>query len=250
MTTKSIKKVLYYSPTIWSNTDFYRTTGVLPFINHPELILRDISSFGQISQWDLRGSDVLIIQRPGTPNGLGMIKMAKALGLKVITDFDDNVLSVDIYNPTYPQYQLQREIILECIELSDEVWVSTKAIKTAFGKGIVIPNALNTELLGDCAEFNYCSNKIVWRGGSSHEGDVYENPDAIVKLVNDNPDLDFYFIGHRFIYLEMRCGDNFNSVEGMPIMTYFQYLKQLKPKALFFPLRDTPLNVGWRCLLR
>lgn len=237
-----MKKVLYYSPTIWGNTDFYRTTGVLPFINHPELILRDISHFGQINQFDLIGSDIIIIQRPSTRQHLDLILLAKKCGLKIISDFDDDLLNVDVFNPTFVQYQQQRNTVLQCIKNSNEVWCSTEAIQQSLGKGMVIPNALNTEIIGDCAEYNYLSNKVVWRGGSSHEGDMYENPDKIVKFVNDNPDLDFYFIGHRFTYLEMRCGDNFNSVEGMPIQQYFAYLKQLQPKALFFPLRDTQLN--------
>lgn len=242
MTLKSRKKVLYYSPTIWSNTDFYRTTGVLPFINHPELILRDISHFGSISQWDLKGSDILIIQRPCSIDNLNFIKIAKSCGLKIIIDADDDTLNVDFYNPTYIQYQQQREVILKCIELADEVWVSTYSIKKSFGRGVVIPNALNNHLLGECADFNYKSNKIVWRGGSTHEADMYENADTIVDMVNNHPELDFYFIGHRFTYLEQRCGDNYTSVDGMNITTYFEYLKQLKPLAMIFPLRDTLLN--------
>jgi len=237
-------QVLYYSPTTWSNTDFYRTTGVLPFINHPDIITRDVSHYGGINQYDIEGADVLIIQRPGTPNGLQMIRNAKLAGLKVITDFDDNVISVNFLNPTYPQYQQQRDIILKCIELSDEVWVSTQSIKESFGRGVVIPNALNEDIMGKCAKFNKGSNKIVWRGGSSHEGDLYENADNIVEMVNTHTELDFYFIGHRFTYFEQRCGDNYNSVEGMPIMSYFSYLKQLKPLAIIFPLSDHLLNRG------
>lgn len=242
MNGKSRKNVLYYSPSIWGNTDFYRTTGVLPFINHPELQLRDVSHFGTISQYDLIGSDIIIIQRPCTPDNLQLIKLAKNCSLKVILDYDDDVLNVDMFNPTFIQYKVQREIILECIELADEVWCSTIGVKQSFGKGIIIPNSLNVKLLGQCIEHNTDSNVVVWRGGSSHEADIYENADEIVDLVERYPEINFYFIGHRFTYLEQRCGDNFNSVEGMPITQYFQYLKQLKPKAMIFPLRDTPLN--------
>jgi hypothetical protein len=236
-------QVLYYSPSTWGNTDFYRTTGVLPFINHPDIITRDISHFGQISQWDLEGADAIIIQRPGTPNGLQMIKNAKMCGLKIILDYDDDVLNVDFFNPTFAQYHQQREIILRCIKLADEVWCSTESVRKSFGKGIVIPNALNEDILGKCAKSNETKN-IVWRGGSTHEADMYENADQIAGIVNNHPELAFYFIGHRFTYLEQRCGDNYNSVEGMPITHYFQYLKQLKPKAMIFPLCDTMLNRG------
>lgn len=238
------KQILYFSPTIWNNTDFYRTTGVLPFINHPGLMLRDISHFGQINQWDLEGSDAIIIQRPGTPNGLSLIKTAKFFGLKVVLDYDDDILNVDELNPSYVQYQQQREIILECIGLSDEVWCSTQAVRDSLGRGIVIPNALNVALLGRCADFNSESNKVVWRGGSSHEADIYENADSIVEMINSSPELEFYFIGHRFTYLEQRCEDNYTSVDVMPISQYFSFLKQLKPRAMIFPLCDTKLNRG------
>lgn len=238
------KQILYFSPTVWNNTDFYRTTGVLPFINHPDLTLRDISHFGHINQWDLEGADAIIIQRPGTPNGISMMKTAKLCGLKVITDYDDRVLDVDPLNPAYVQYQQQREFILECIELSDEIWCSTQSVRDSFGKGIVVPNALNDYLFNKPHPFNADSNKVVWRGGSSHQADLYENADVIVKLVNDNPQLDFFFIGDRFAYFEQRCGDNYNSVDVMPISQYFAFLKQLRPRSIIFPLCDTKLNMG------
>lgn len=242
MTTKSRKKVLYYSPTIWGNTDFYRTTGVLPFISHPELILRDISHFGQINQWDLIGSDILIIQRPCNPNHLNLIKLAKQCKLKVILDFDDDILNVNKYNPTYIQYQQQRETIIECLDIADEIWCSTIGVKNSLNKGIVIPNCLNVDVLGQCADFNFDSNIIVWRGSNSHNADMYENPEFIIDFINSNTQFEFFFIGERFTYLEMRCGDNFNSVEGMPITQYFDYIRELKPLGLIFPLQDNILN--------
>lgn len=241
-------QVLYYSPTIWSNTDFYRTTGVLPFINHHEITLRDISHFGKISQWDLTGSDVIIIQRPCNPDHMKLLKLAKKCGLKVVVDYDDSVLNVDIYSPVYQQYKEQKYLILEMIDLADEVWVSTKAIKDSFGRGTVIPNALNEYLLGRCTDFNADSNRIVWRGSAAHEADIYEHIDQIKAMISANQNLDFFFIGHRFIKLEMALDKlglkNYYAVEGMPIMQFFDYLKKLKPRAMIFPLCDTPLNRG------
>jgi len=241
-------QVLYYSQTIWSNTDFYRTTGVLPFINHPDIHLRDISHFGHITQWDLASVDILIMQRPCTPDHMKMIRLAKKCGIKVIVEYDDDVLHVDAYSPVYQQYKEQKYIILEMIDTADEVWVSTNNIALSFGRGIVIPNALNDYILGQCSAANTTSNKVVWRGGMTHEADVYENFDQIMAMIADNNNLDFYFIGHRFIKLEMALDKagigNYYSVECMPIMQYFDYLKRLKPKAMIFPLCDTPLNRG------
>lgn len=237
-------KVLYYSPTIWANTDFYRTTGVLPFINHPEIILRDISNFGTVNQWDLKSSDVIIVQRPSTPKSLSLIDLAKTCGLKVISDFDDDILNVDFLNPTFIQYQHQKDIILQCIDKSDEVWCSTASINESIGRGITIPNSLNDFLFDNRTDFNSYSNKIVWRGSAAHEADMYEKAAEIVEMVNGSPEFDFYFIGHRFTYFEQRCGNNYNSVESMPITQYFAYLKQLKPIVMIFPLCNTKLNQG------
>jgi hypothetical protein len=147
-----------------------------------------------------------------------------------------------MFNPTYRQYQEQRETILQCIELADEVWCSTQGVRDSLGKGIIIPNALNDYLLPECVPFNVDSNRIVWRGGASHEADVYEHADKIVELVNSHTELDFYFIGYRFTYLEQRCGDNYFAVDQMPLMQYFDYLRSLQPRAMIFPLCDTPLN--------
>lgn len=239
-----MKQVLYFSPIIWSNTDFYRTTGVLPFINHPDLCLRDVSHFGRLTQWDLVGSDVLIMQRPCNPDHLKLIKLAKQCGLKTIADFDDNILNVDQFNPAYRQYQQQHPFIKQCIEEADEVWVSTESIRESFGRGLVVPNAHNDYLLGELQPFNFKSKRVVYRGGHSHQADMYEHADEMVALVNSHPDLDFYFIGDRFTYLEQRCGDNYNSVDMMGLTQYFDYLKQMRPLAMIFPLRDTLLNRG------
>lgn len=241
-------QVLYYSQTIWSNTDFYRTTGVLPFINHRDIFMRDISHFGHIAQWDLARADVMIMQRPCTPDHLRLIKLAKKCRLKVIIEYDDDVLHVDAYSPVYQQYKQQKYIILEMIDLADEVWVSTAAIAKSLQRGIIIPNALNNYLLGPCSAANTTSNKVVWRGGMTHEADIYENLDGIIAMIEGHPELDFYFIGHRFIKLEMALDKaklgNYYAVDSMPIMQYFDYLKRLKPLAMIFPLCDTLLNRG------
>lgn len=234
-------QVLYFSPVTWSNTDFYRTTGVLPFINYPEIILRDISHFGRLTQWDLKGADVLILQRPSTPDQLGLLKLAKQCGLKVVVDYDDDCLNVDKLNPTYIQYEQQKPFVKKCIEEANEVWTSTQGVKDSFGRGVIIPNALNDYLLPKCVPKSE-TNKVIWRGSSTHEADIYEHADEIVELINSHQELDFYFIGHRFTYLEQRCGDNFTSVDGMPLMQYFTSIRELNPCAMIFPLCDNLLN--------
>lgn len=209
---RKVKQILYYSPIIWSNTDFYRTTGVLPFINHPELVFRDISHFGTINQWDLNGASVLIIQRPGTPKGLELLRLAKQCGVRTVVDYDDDCLNVNQLNPTYLQYEQQRPYILSCIEEADEVWVSTQAVSESFGRGIVIPNALNTELLGKCAPFNSESNKVVWRGGFCFDEETEVLTDSGFKYFKD-------LNGDEYI---ATLGEN-DSLEYQEIDDYFEY---------------------------
>lgn len=245
-----MKKVLYYSLQKDDPTAFYRTSGVLPFINHKYFELIDISGTTDFDWQTFIDAEIFILQRPFNAHHVHLINLAKELGLKVITDYDDNLFALDTYNPSYDLYDYNRANLKACITLSDEVWVSTPSIQQTFSKLnkniIVIPNAHNDYLfkLEDKKPFNTKTKIAAWRGGASHEADVYEVADDLVKLINSNLDWVFNFFGERFTYMELRCGNNYNAITPMSTIQFYKYLHKMNPNIVFFPLRNTLFNQG------
>jgi len=242
------KKVLYHALNASDATSFYRIGGVLPYIQNHDFELVDGSGINDWNWASFIGVSVFIFQRPFTQEHANLILLAKDMGVKVILDYDDDLLNVDMYNGTFDLYNLNRTHCMRCIRLADEVWVSTQGIKKSFGKlnkNIhVIKNAHNDFLfpVKDKVPFNKNSKNVIWRGGGSHEADVYEVADQLVKVINKHPDWNFNFWGHRFTFLEQRCGENYICRMGMSLMQYFKALREYNPCIAIYPLSNTPFN--------
>lgn len=227
---------------------FYYRMAVLQYINHPLIEITRGYYGGDITWGLLHQYDVLILERPTGTHDIALIKLAKQVGLKVIVDFDDDLLSIDNYNPTYQLYQGCKENIMEALYQADEVWVATEGIKKSFSmfnsRIVVVPNAHNDYMqpVSKKKSFNRVSKTAIWRGGHSHEADVYAHADEIVDLVNENKDWNFYFLGDRFIYLQLQCGENYWPVSMMALMQYFESMHKANPNIVFHPLRDTDFN--------
>lgn len=244
------KRVLYYPLNSSDSSSFYRISGVLPYINNTDFELIDISNVNDFGWETFVNADVFILQRPFSMNHANMIGLAKDMGLKVILDYDDDLLNVDMYNPTYDLYLDAKAGIKACIQQSDEVWVSTVSIKESLCEWskntTVIPNAHNDYLfkVEDKKQFNGKTKTVAWRGGMTHSADVYENADKLVEVINNNPTFRFNFFGERFTYLEQRCGVNYNAITPMSTVQFFRYFNKLNPNLVIFPLRNTKFNQG------
>jgi len=242
------KKILYYPLEKRDSTSWWRVVGILPFIYHEDIDLCDISDT-KIFDWTVfSGASALLIQRPFAQDHLTVIMGAKNSGLKIITDYDDDLTCVDMFNPTHQLYQQFQNTLKECLKLSDEVWVSTQAIFDSYkqyNSNIhIIPNAHNDYFMPVSKKraFNMDSRKVFWRGGMSHSADVLEKADELIKIINENPNWDFNFCGSRFEYIEMRTGDNHNIVQYMSMLEFFRYFNSENPNITIFPLRTTPFN--------
>lgn len=244
-----MKKVLFLTMYDQDGTFFYRIAPLQHICNESISIERKPYQ-GNIGFEFFLGYDILFLERPSSQNDLSIIKLATQCGLKTVTDWDDDCLHVDLLNPMWHHYNECKQTVMECIALSDEVWVSTPAIKKSFSllnKNIhVIPNSLNDFIfkVENKKSFNLHTKKAIWRGGSSHQADVYQ-PDIAEKLVetiNNNTDWAFQFLGFRFIWLEMRCGANYTPVSQMPLLQYMEYLNTENPNVVLCPLQNTKFN--------
>lgn len=243
-----MKKILYFD---WfqSATEFYRSSGVFPYINNPNFTITR-STENNISFAILVGYDAIILERPSSQESLNIIKLAKDMHIKVIVDFDDDILHVPQSNPMYETYQHQMPTAIQCLVLADEIWVTTKGLKKAFSlynKNIqVIPNAHNDYVykVEDKKEFNTKELKALWRGGFSHLGDMYDIgvPEKIIETVNSNPNWQFIFLGQRFEYLEKRCGDNYIAKGGASTIQFYKMMHEENPQVVFYPLESNVFN--------
>lgn len=238
-------KVYYYALDKRDTTSFFRMVGVLPFIYHPDIDFHDISDT-KIWDWTVVcGASAIILQRPFTRDHVAIIMGAKNMGLRVILDYDDLLSEVDQYNPTYQLYRDNQASLKLCYQYADEIWCSTAAIAESIGeKCIVIPNAHNDYLfpVSKKREFNMATKKAFYRGGSSHQADVNEKADLLIRSINKHTDWMFSIMGDRFTYIEQRTGENHHIIPGIPLMEYFRFLNQNNPNIMLFPLCDTKFN--------
>ncbi len=239
------KKVLYYAPMPSDSTSFWRCHGVLRFINSCDFELVDVSGVTDFNWVTLIGASIFIFQRPFTPEHAKLISLCKDMGMKIICDYDDNLFSVDMFNPTHQLYAHYRASLNDCIRMADELWVSTRGIADEYKhpNAHVIPNAHNDYLFPMDTKRTFKANKkVIYRGGGSHKADVFEKAEMLVSVINAHTDWTFQFMGDRYEYIEQRTGENHHIVGGMPIMSYFKYLYHENPSVMIFPLCDTAFN--------
>jgi hypothetical protein len=241
-------KILTFCLDKRDTTAFWRGT-FHAYINHKDFEIKDISD-NKIFDWTtFLGYSILWIQRPFGREHTQVITAAKNMGLKIILDYDDDLTCVDMYNPTYELYKSNQANLQTCLQLADEIWTSTESIKQSylpFNKNIhVIPNAHNNYIFNIKLKRLFSPNKTVYyRGGGSHQADVMQVADTLVKVINNSPEWTFMFQGDRFTYIEQRTGDNHHIIPPMTILEFFRYLNETNPCAMIFPLCDTIFNRG------
>lgn len=242
---KTKARVLYYALQAGDTTSNQRIHGVLPYIQHNDFFLIDISYEHNFNETPFKGVSLLIFQRPFTPDHVKLIMLAKQCNVPVICDYDDNVLAVDMFNPTYQMYQQYQGSILECIKMADELWVSTEAIKESYKhfNTYVVPNSHNDYVQPIEDKLSFKSNKkVLYRGGMSHRADVYQYSEMLVEVINKNKSFNFLFMGDRYEWLEQRTGDNHHIIPGVSIGQYYNFVYNENPSIFIFPLCDTPFN--------
>lgn len=245
-------RVLTFAPSITDGTSFYRLGGVLPYLEkeYSDIHIKDLSHKDQLDWCDYTSYDVAVFQRPFIKPHLATINMLKLMGIKVIIDYDDDVLNVPIHNPYHQNYEANKENIEAIAKAADHIWLSTNGLKETFKKYndniTVVPNAHNDYIfpVKNKISFNSKSQTVAYRGGSTHEIDVYSQLNDWIEMINKNKTTEFYFMGSRFPYLESRCGDNYLIIPGTHILDYFRNIHKLNPGIFIYTLEDSKFNRG------
>jgi hypothetical protein len=83
-----------------------------------------------------------------------------------------------------------------------------------------------------------------YRGGASHEADMYQNINDIVDMINESQDWTFRFQGSRFKHIEERTGGNHEYTDPVTLMQFYKEYHELNATIAFFPLITNVFNVG------
>ena len=245
-------RVLTFAPAVNDGTSFYRLGGVMPYLEreYSDIHIKDLSGKDDLDWPDYASYDVAVFQRPFIRPHLSTINMLKLMGVKVIIDYDDDVLNLPIHNPYYNNYVSNAENIKEIAKIADVIWLSTPGLKETFQKFnkniVVVPNAHNDYLfpVNNKRPFNDKTKKVAYRGGTTHEVDVYSQINDWIEIINKNKTTQFYFMGARFPYLESRCGDNYLIIPGTHILDYFRNFHSMNPNIFIYTLENTKFNQG------
>jgi hypothetical protein len=246
-----MKNVFYLSLVEDDAASFYRTNGVFPFLSHEDISIKNIFNPQKTYGWEsLIGADIFIFQRPYHEHHVNLIMMAKDMGIKVICEYDDDLINVPFHNNAAVTLTEQKTNIKKALSIADEVWVTTDSIKKQyrfFNRNIyVIPNAHNDYLypIENKKPFNKDTKIASYRGGASHDADVYQNINDIVETVNNNHDWIFRFQGSRFKHIEERTEANHEYTDPSTLMQFYKQYHELNANIAFFPLLDNLFNNG------
>ena len=151
------------------------------------------------SNWttaDLMLCDAMFLQRPCGPPHLQLAMMAKANGLPIWVDWDDDLTCVPLSNPYHSKFPMPQtqEIVAKIAEMADIITVSTDYLAMKAGsKARVLPNAINDYL------FDYSRKPrgkvVTWRGSATHQADLAMVLGALKRVFADERDWKIWFIG-------------------------------------------------------
>ncbi len=215
------------------------------------------------TEWDyLNIFDMVYITRPTGSHAADIVKACILYKIPVWVDFDDLLTDVPIDNPAHIAYRGKHinenlEYILNGCTFAT---FSTQYLMEKMGhkilhKSHVIPNAMDMEL--------FCrptmpgnSKKIIWRGSTTHERDLWEFHGIIRDVVREsqqkNSGWSMEFMGMNPIYLT-----DYIDAYYTPYMSknaYFGYLSRVNPRINIVPLshRDQEIdfnksksNISW-----
>lgn len=221
------------------STAYYRM--VAPLSHLQQTWDYQVTALAQVNTPTAQFFDLALFQRPCSPAELGAMNTFKRMGIPVIVDYDDNLMYVPNDNPSYFHFADPnlRSAFFQSIEMADAVTVSTEELKRYILKVIptkhvvVIRNAID-ERLPNYLGRNEESDRILWRGTSTHQRDLFAFKDQLDQIEEKITYFGYYpwFLKPGF---EVKNPAN-------PITEYFLRLRALEPKFGIVPLHDCEFN--------
>jgi len=228
-------------------TSFYRGHGPLTELHKTNRLVH-VDFAPEINFINAKGYDMAFFQRPFHPVHIKEMKTCKEMNMPIVVDYDDNYYNVPTNNNFYMLNKVTKcdvkAGIDECLELADKIIVSTEYLKKVYkheDKTYVVNNAWDDNVFTLPCKVNM-EKKVLWRGGESHSIDFAVFEDSLNKIVTDNKDFEFYFLGCPAQSLSQH-----KNVTTMPLMTvgrYFNVIREMKPSLVLVPLDERPFNLS------
>lgn len=234
-----------------------------------ELVLPPMGNDGWSLTWAwLKSCDGLFLQRPYRPEEAKAAQMARMMGLPVWVDWDDDLLSLPIYNPRLELYPPQHvgPMLAKFCGMANYITVSTREIAnrriahfSEVAKQQDLPNSVQTRFAAEVAEKiqvlpNACMwpmtggprvRRISWRGWGNHDADLLDML-PFIKEIADRPQHSRWkwtMIGEfPWQVMEAIPETNLENDPGADPYLYLQILQQCRPFVHIVPLRDNPFN--------
>jgi hypothetical protein len=224
-------------------TSYYRGAGVVADLENQTGAKIDITDWGgMVPTWDsLSRYDLFWFQRPAHQVAVTAANyIRKELGLPIWVDHDDDLLNLPATHDSVNTFAANREHIIGMIQRANAVTVSTVKIKESYSiynENIhVVPNAVHDEMFN---EFTGTRAEILfYRGMSSHRPELVSFMHHFRQLIADGHKLKFVTNINPRIYLGLKC----DWIPEKELYMYFNYIRQLHPKAFMFPMVDNTFN--------
>jgi glycosyltransferase involved in cell wall biosynthesis len=225
--------------------------------NGPEYDPIFIRSFVPMIESGARQADVVIMQYPTEEGALELFDSIKQEfpHIPVLTEIDDNILSVPDFNQAFETYDPNSEVrsrVVRQLKASDGVIVSTpylKEIYSDFNNNIwVIPNSIDFKRWGSVRMKSRPGIRIGWAGGSGHEGDFEPISGAIHRIAEKFDDVRFCFVngpagkGLPDFLLDVPNIEHHRT--WVPVLRYPQMLASQGYDIGIAPVRDSAFNRG------
>ena len=235
-------KILYVSPNPTDALAFYRGTGPLSVMRKQydvEFTIGDAVSWAQIKMHDL-----VYMQRPFNSQHMQVVDMCKKWGTPMIADFDDWLYGLMNDNPAYHIYEQAKPVLEHVRATAKRISVSNPYMQGLYKQlgteTTVIPNSYDSDMLTP-ADPEDRNRVVLWRGGNSHMQDIFSVRSGFIRLIEENPEWQFYFLNVQPWWLG-RDYDNVKAFPGMGLMEYMDFIQKAKPAIMTHPLKDDPFN--------
>jgi hypothetical protein len=232
-------------------TSLYRGLGPLSDIRRQLDIHVNFAAAVDESILDMM--DLVFMQRPSTPDDLKIAQMCVDNGTPLWMDFDDLLTQVPEDNPAHDAYMEPSAIdrTNRLIGMANVVTVSTRQLKECLqnpeaplNKNVfVVPNALPDKFMPLARSFTRGREHINWRGTNTHQRDLGEHTEPILKVLDSRPKLTMTFVGWNPWFITSYVPVNQALiVPAMTIRQYFKFMSATNPPIQIVPLHDSLFN--------
>lgn len=177
----------------------------------------------------LMWADVVVFHRPATKEWFDFIKLCQEHGKVIVCDYDDDPFNTSPWNPFYryigveeclytwpdgtqewlwkdgvhgfniEENIVRRDSFRACFRKADLITTTTPIMKDTLGKinpnVAVLPNYINVTAYPECELVKTQEIRIGWQGGYSHYEDLYMIREQLVRVLRENPDVKFVYLG-------------------------------------------------------